>query len=141
MLFTLSISPLLFALPPPYVISTFASTGTFSLIDSNLLYKNNNDLLLNNDTNFETNLIDIYMNISNNNIIYKNDLVLSREDITKTNINHILKTKIMTYNELFFNTCNNIKIFKLNKEIFDKSIEYLIKMDYIIFENNKFIKL
>ena len=36
MLFTLSISPLLFALPPPYVISTFASTGTFSLIDSNL---------------------------------------------------------------------------------------------------------
>ena len=112
-----------------------------SLIDSNLLYKDNNNIILNNNTNFETNLIDIYMNMSNNNIIYKNNLVLSREDITKTNINHILKTNNMTYNELYFNTCNNIKIFKLNKDIFDKSIEYLIKMDYIIFENNKFIKL
>ena len=65
-----------------------------SLIDSNLLYKDNNNLILNNNTNFETNLIDIYMNISNNNIIYKNNLVLSREDITKTNINHILKTDV-----------------------------------------------
>jgi hypothetical protein len=112
-----------------------------SLIDSNLLYINDNNLILNTNTNFETDLIEIYMNIFNNNISYKTNFVISRDDITKTNINHILKTKTLSYDDLYFNTSYNIKIFKLNKEIFDKAIEYLVNMDYIILENNKFIKL
>jgi len=112
-----------------------------SLVDSNIVFMNNNKLTLNNNTNFETDLIQVYTNISNYNMTCSSDFILDKLDITKTNINHILKTKTLFYDELYSITSNNIKIFKLNKIIFNKAIDYLIKMDYIIFENDKYVKL
>jgi len=108
-----------------------------SMIESNLLYINNNYLVLNMNTNFESNLIDIYLNITNyKNVIDINELMLSREDITKSNIIHILKTYQLSYSDLFSKIVLEIKIFKLTQDIFNKALDYLIKMDYIIYSNN-----
>ena len=110
-----------------------------SMIESNLLYIDNKYLVLNQNSNFDSNLIDIYIYITNykNNInIDINELNLSREDITKSNIIHILKTKSLSYTDLFSNILLEIKVFKLTKEILNKALDYLIKMDYIIYTNN-----
>ena len=110
-----------------------------SMIESNLLYIDNKYLVLNQNSNFDSNLIDIYLNITNykNSInIDINELNLSREDITKSNIIHILKTKSLSYTDLFSNILLEIKVFKLTKEILNKALDYLIKMDYIIYTNN-----
>ena len=113
-----------------------------SLIDSNLLYINNNYLVLNQNSNFDSNLIEIYLNTTNyKNIININELNISREDITKSNIMHILKTQNLSYSDLFSISLLKIKVFKLTKEIFNKVLDYLIKMDYIIYSDNLYIKM
>jgi hypothetical protein len=60
------------------------------------------------------------------------ELVHSREEITNCVINYILKRISITKSELFEMTKKEIIIFKLNEEIFEKSLKYLIDMDYIL---------
>lgn len=111
-----------------------------SMIESNLLYIDNNYLVLNTNSNFESDLIDIYLNITNyKNNIDINELMLSREDIAKSNIIHILKTCQLSYSDLFSKIVLEIKVFKLSQDIFNKALDYLIKMDYIIYSNNLYI--
>jgi len=108
-----------------------------SIIISGLLIIKEDSILISknlNITNFD--LIDVFMNTSEYPNIWEQmketELVHSREEITNCVINHILKTTSKTKSELFEMTKKDILVFKLNEEIFEKSLKYLIEMDYII---------
>jgi hypothetical protein len=115
-----------------------------SLLNSNILINNNNKIYLNENNNISTNLIDIYINNINNvdNIDKQqfnhiiNDLSYDREYIVKTNINHNLKLKSMDKDLLFNKLKNTISVFKLTEEIYNNTINKMIKYDYIMMENN-----
>jgi competence protein ComGC len=52
-----------------------------------------------------------------------------------------LKQKSKTPQELFDVVKQSIQVFELDQNTFDKSIEYMIKMDYIKLEDQKYIKI
>jgi len=108
-----------------------------SIIISGLLIIKDDFVVISKNLNITNyNLIDIFMNTSDYPNIWEqtkeNELIHSREEITNCVINHILKTISITKSELFELTKKEIIIFKLNDEIFEKSLKYLIDMDYII---------
>jgi len=124
-----------------------------SLIKSNLLIQNKEYLILNNNfiSNNELdniNLIDIYINnfVINNsfeeNIKY--ELCHTRENIISTNINSLLKKFIeLKYSELFNKVKNCITVFDVTSDIFDKTVKYMVDMDYIKIsdELNLYVKI
>lgn len=116
-----------------------------SLVISKLLIHNNDILKLTENNNFEIDLIEIFFRTSDYVIISQqerqDDLIHNREDIIYTNINHQLKKKDMTFDELFENIKSNINIFTVDSNIFNKSLEYMIKMDYIINNNGFYSKI
>jgi hypothetical protein len=61
----------------------------------------------------------------------ENELAHSREEIVNTIINHTLKTCSKKKSELYLLVNKDVKLFKLDNEIFEKSLKYLIEMDYI----------
>ena len=72
----------------------------------------------------------------------KEELAHTRQEIISTNINHYLKNKNMHKDELFSNVSNNIKnIFALDEGLFDKTIDHMIKMDYIKISENMLQKI
>jgi hypothetical protein len=113
-----------------------------SLINGNILCKDGNKLYLNeNNTNIiSNNLIDVYLNTSDeiklSHTNTENELAHDREDIVKTLINHYLKLNSIDKNILFTKLENNITIFKLTNDIYNNSVDKMIKYDYITIENN-----
>lgn len=108
-----------------------------SIIISGLLIIKEDSVIISKNLNITNhNLIDIFMNTSDYPNIWEqmkeNELIHSREEITNCVINHILKRISITKSELFEMSKKEIIIFKLNEEIFEKSLKYLIDMDYII---------
>jgi hypothetical protein len=116
-----------------------------SLVLSGLFSMSNNYLVLSMSGKFKEDLIQVFFNNSDYAIICdekrNDDLVHTREEITKTNINKILKTNTLSFDELFNTTKNAINVFELDNNIFTKSIDNMINMDYIKFENDKYIRL
>lgn len=111
---------------------------------SRLLLLDNNRLKLNNNNNFKTNLINIFFSINDYNDISEQreiEFVHSRIDITKTNINKIIKNNSLNKIDLFNKTKENINIFELDEDIFNNALEYMIKMDYIELIDDKYHKL
>ena len=108
-----------------------------SLINGNILLKDNDNLYLN-ENNFSNNLIDIYLNntINLSQTNTENELAHDREDIVKTLINHYLKLNPIDKDILFTKLEKNISIFKLTPDIYNNSITKMIKYDYITMENN-----
>jgi uncharacterized tellurite resistance protein B-like protein len=94
---------------------------------------------------FKSDLIEIFFTHSDYAAIWEqnrnNELVHSRYDIVNSNINHFLKQKSKTPQELFDVVKQSIQVFELDQNTFDKSIEYMIKMDYIKLEDQKYIKI
>jgi hypothetical protein len=116
-----------------------------SIIISGLLNIKEDSVIISKNLNITNhNLIDIFMNTSDYPNIWEqmkeNELVHSREEITNSVINHILKRLSITRSELFEMTKKEIIIFKLNEEIFEKSLKYLIDMDYIILDERGLYK-
>ena len=108
-----------------------------SIIISGLLIIKDDFVLISKNLNIiNHDLIDIFMNTSEYPNIWEqmkeNELIHSREEITNCVINHILKRISITKSELFEMTKKEIILFKLNEEIFEKSLKYLIEMDYIL---------
>jgi len=62
--------------------------------------------------------------------------------IVKTKINHHVKTKELTYDELF-TLCKDINVFNLDDELFKKSLDSMISSNYIEFnqDSNMYSKL
>ena len=117
-----------------------------SLISGNILVIKNNILKLGTD-NINNNLIDVFLNISDYSIIAEqkriDDFVHSRIDIVNVNINHILKREQLYKYQLFNKVKNIITLFELDDTIFNKSIDYLEKRDFIQIDhdNNMIQKL
>jgi hypothetical protein len=44
-------------------------------------------------------------------------------------------------NELFHLVKNNIDIFELNEELFNKALDYMYKMDYLTISNDTYEKI
>ena len=116
-----------------------------SLVSSKLLKVSNDYLILTKEATFNTNPIDVFFNISDYADIWeqnrKDELVLSRQEIICANINQLLKNKPLSKSELFETICNLVNVFEVDNNIFDKSIDYMCKMDYIKLNNDLYEKI
>jgi hypothetical protein len=112
-----------------------------SLINSKLLIKHDDTITLTSIPDFNTNLIELYF--SNTEVITNTikPFTFSINEIIYSNINKILKTKSMSFDELYEVCTKSITLFKINKEDFVHAIDYLIKNDYIINEKDIYTKL
>ena len=81
------------------------------------------------------NLIDSYFSISSMPEKWeeetKEEIANNKIDVVKTKINHFVKKSPMDVDALF-NECCKINVFNLEREMFDKAIQYMTDMDYII---------
>jgi hypothetical protein len=116
-----------------------------SLVNGNILIKDNNYLYLNesNVEIIENNLIEIYLsNINVESQLIDNSIELAhdREDIVKTLINYNLKINSMDRNKLFEKLETDISLFQLTKDIYDNAINKMVKFDYITIDNNRLNK-
>lgn len=113
-----------------------------SLIISGIVKNRNNKLSLMNDTTdiTDTNLIDLFFN----NIDYKpvqKEFAHTKKDIINATINHYLKMNPLSKSELYDKIKDDISLFIVEKEDYEKSLEYMIKMDYIKLNNGLYEKL
>lgn len=116
-----------------------------SLILAGILNNNSNILSLS-DTIIKNNFIDVYYYILNtneksNHEIINDELCLSRKNIVSCIINHHIKINSFYYETLYNLVKSDIKLFSLNKEVFDETIEWMINNDYIIEKESKYFKL
>ena len=94
----------------------------------------------------ELNLIEKFFEISSLPVIWDEEEIIqvanNKEDIVKTKINHHVKTKELTYDELF-TLCKDINVFNLDDELFKKSLDSMISSNYIEFnqDSNMYSKL
>ena len=94
----------------------------------------------------ELNLIEKFFEISSLPVIWDEEEIIqvanNKEDIVKTKINHHVKTKELNYDELF-TLCKDINVFKLDDELFKKSLDSMISSNYIEFnqDSNMYSKL
>ena len=116
-----------------------------SLITSGLFKMQNDTMILTSSTNFNNNLIEVFFNTSDYANIWeqrrKNELVSSREEIVYANINHLIKIKSMTKIQLFDSLVKVIEVFELDEIIFNKALDYMCKMDYIILKEDFYNKI
>lgn len=68
------------------------------------------------------------------------NLAHDRIDIISTNINHYIKLNDYSLEELYTIVKDNIKVFSLTKELFDKTIDRMCEYNYIKVELDKVIK-
>ena len=99
------------------------------------LIKTKDDLLRVRTDLKETNMIEIFNNSNIKQSIIKEmkeELAHNKIDIIMANINHFIKQfEQININVLYEIVLNNIKLFKVDKETFNKAIDKLIKNDYI----------
>jgi hypothetical protein len=116
-----------------------------SIVSSKLFKMKNNKLILNQTNNFESDLIDIFFNISDYSKIWEQqrneEIVLSREEIICANINHHIKLCPMTRNKLFEVVSESIDVFQLDELLFNKSLQYMCNMDYILLNEQMYQKI
>jgi hypothetical protein len=119
------------------IINSFISANLFVNYGDSIT--NDNIIILQTSGNFNNNLIDIYYNLSNYNEIIINklnkEIIHNRIDIINCNINSLLKINSYNKDELYNLIKNKINLFIVKDDLIDKSIEYLIKNDYINISN------
>jgi hypothetical protein len=117
-----------------------------SIIFSGLFVINNQTIYLSKSESIKNDLIEIFLNTSEYPSIWEKqkeiELAYSRNEIINTVINHTIKICSKSKLELYPIIQKEITLFKLNEEMFEKSLKYLIDMDYIILnEKNEYEKL
>jgi hypothetical protein len=109
------------------------------------IIKNIEDTLYLSDTVYNTDLIAIYYNCLNQEIIIndscENEIAHTRNDIICSLINSSLKKSNKNISELFNEIAQNIKLFPIDIKLIEKSLEHMIKNDYIKENNNIYEKL
>jgi hypothetical protein len=130
------------------IIGSLVTSGMFGLgseksellelqTSSHSSHSNATVMVLLNSKTINNNLIEIFLNTSDYKSIWENnrieELIHTREEITSTVINHVLKNKSnpLLYDELFTFVKKSIILFELDDLIFTKTIDYMIKQDYI----------
>lgn len=113
-----------------------------SLIITGLVKNRNNKLSIttNKDDINETDLIDIFFNNINYKPIQK-DFAHTKTDIINATINHYLKKSPLDKISLYDKIKDDISLFNIEQDDYDKSLNYMIKMDYIILNNGLYEKL
>ena len=115
-----------------------------SLVSGGLLKVNHDQLELMTTKNFKNNLIEIFFTHSDYAAVWEqnrnDELAHTRQEITNTNINHILKQHTRSKQELYDLVKQSIKVFELDQATFDKSVDYMVSMDYIKF-NDHYVKI
>lgn len=109
------------------------------------IVKNIEDTLHLSDTVYNTDLITLYYNCLNQKIIINNniedEIAHTRNDIICSLINSSLKKGAKNISELFDEITQNIKLFSVDIKLIEKSLEHMIKYDYIEEDNSKYRKL
>lgn len=118
------------------IILSFQNSGLFRMKD--------NKLILSKSIKTDINLIEIFL--SNNEYfdiskVIEEEFVHDRIDIIKTLINHNIKLKPLSYQDLFTSCASQNKVFTLEDDIFKKAIEYMIEHDYIELKEDLYHKL
>lgn len=117
-----------------------------SLIFGGILKLNGDDVtLVDNSELISSDFINIFFTTTNYGNIWeqkrKEELIMNRQDVISAQINHFVKQKPMDKDELFKTVLLNIKIFELDSELFNKTIDKMIEYDYIKLEDNMVVKL
>lgn len=115
-----------------------------SLLLGGILNINNNIISISSDT-MALDYINIFFTTTNYSNIWEekrqNELISTRKDVINTQINHFLKKSSLNKVDLFKKVSENIKVFKLDDELFDKSITFMIDNDYIKYNGDMMEKL
>ena len=126
------------------IISSLVAAGMFKINSTS----SSTEMILLNSQTIKTNLIEVFLNTSDYKSIWENnkieELIHTREEIISSVINHILKaqSKTLLYDELFAYVKKSITLFELDDLIFTKTIDYMIKQDYIRqLENSSYEKI
>jgi hypothetical protein len=118
------------------IIMTFTSSGLFKIHQNDMIL---NDNIKSSDVS-RTNLIELFFSNSDYAEVWdqkrEDEFAHSRVEITNTIINKILKITCMNKDDLFKKVKDSITIFELDHNIFDKSLEFLIKGEYIVLNKN-----
>lgn len=116
------------------IIGSLITSGMFRLESG----KNDTPIMLLLKSNIiNNNFIEIFLNTTNYTSIWENnrheELIHTRQEITSTVINHLLKinSKPLSHDELYSFVKKSIILFELDDLIFTKTIDNMIKQDYI----------
>jgi hypothetical protein len=120
----------------------FIEKVILSLVDSNLIIINSNKYIENKKfSNNDFNFINIFNKINNTNAKLKHkifeEISFTRNNIINTNINSFLKLEKLSKHDLFEKCKTHISLFKLDMEMFNKSIKCMINKDYIKLNDDK----
>ena len=92
-------------------------------------------MLLGSTGNFKTNLIELFFTNSDYASVWeqqrREEIVHTREEVTNSVINSIIKNRTINCEELYKLVKEAIDVFELEQNIFTKSIDYMCKQDYI----------
>jgi len=97
--------------------------------------------------NISSDFINIFFSTTDYGNIWENkrqeELIMNRQDVISSQINHFLKKNSLNKEDLFTMVCENIKVFdcKDSKELFNKTIDYMIDKDYIKYNDTMLEKL
>jgi len=120
--------------------SKFRNDIIGSLVSGGLLRVHNDHLELMTNKDFKNDLIEIFFTHSDYAAVWEqnrnDELAHTRQEITNTNINHLLKQSKRSKQELYDLVKQSIKVFELDKATFDKSVDYMVSMDYIKFDDH-----
>ncbi len=117
-----------------------------SLIYGNVIKKieDNISLAITEKSPKNINMIELFHKLANYSEFIEKEIAINlahdRIDIISTNINHYVKQKEYKIDELFILVKNNIKVFLITKELFDKTIDRMVKYDYIKISENSISK-
>ena len=117
-----------------------------SIIISGLFIMKDEYIILSKVDIIKNDLINIFLNTSDYPNIWEQqnekELALSREEVINSVINHFIKINPKSKSELYTLVKKDITLFKLDESLFEKSLKYLIEMDYIILnDKNEYEKL
>jgi hypothetical protein len=115
-----------------------------SLLHSELMYTDDDNLHLVTHTNFNTNLISCFYECKDTNIALideHNKLIHSRQEIITASINHFIKKNNYSFHDLFDIVKKYIKLFVLEKTLFTETLHSMISKSYIIKDNDNYKKL
>ena len=120
------------------IVSSLLLGGIIILEDSNI--KINSDI-----SKITTNYIDLFFTSSGYadiwNIRRENELILSREEVLSTWINHFLKKELLEKIELMSKIKKSMDLFEFNIDFLDNVINDMITKDYIKYNKEKLEKI
>jgi hypothetical protein len=132
------------------ILENYSDTFKQSLVGSLILggiLKIENDKISFNDNNL-SDIIDyvkLFFSTTNYEDIWEKkryeELMLDREDILSTNINHHIKVKPLNKDELFKIVADNLNVFSLDNEFYEKVLKTMVEKEYIVIKDGLVEKL